>query len=114
MLKISSIDTPRQRKLVLEGKLITPWTAELRTACENARENLGGRELVVDLKNLTVISQEAENLLAALMDEGVKFRSRSVFAKQVLRQLGGRACAAQGNLLTAEKGTFANGRQRSR
>ena len=81
----------------MEGKLITPWTAELRSACEKARENADGREIVVDLQNLTVISQEGENLITALMNEGIKFRSRGIFAKQVLRQLARRARAALGN-----------------
>jgi len=87
MLKISSIDTSSQRRLVLEGKLITPWTTELRSACEKAWEDLDGRELVVHLKNLTVISEEGENLLASLMNEGVKFRCSGVLAKEVLNQL---------------------------
>lgn len=93
MLKISKIDTPKRRKLVLEGKLISPWTAELRTAFEGARENLESRELVVDLKNVTVISDDGEALLAALMKEGVRFRCCGVFAKQVLRRLAPRARA---------------------
>ena len=87
MLRISAIDDDNGQRLVLEGKLITPWTTEVRNACEKARENLEGRELVVDLNNLTVISQQGEDLLAALMSEGVKFRCRGVFAKQVLRQV---------------------------
>jgi len=91
MLRISTLEAHNERRLVLEGKLITPWTAELRSTCEKARENLGGRKLVVDLKNLTVISQEGENLLVALMNEGVKFHCCGVFTRQLLRQLAHRA-----------------------
>ncbi|MGA2236495.1 MAG: hypothetical protein ABSG23_13560 [Terriglobales bacterium] len=87
MLKISVVDSQNERHLVLEGKLVAPWTTELRKACEQAREGLNGRELVIDLKNLTVISQEGQNLLAAVMNEGIKFRSGGVFTKQVLKQL---------------------------
>jgi len=32
MLKISVIDRRTERWLVLEGKLVAPWVAELRTA----------------------------------------------------------------------------------
>jgi len=91
MLKISTVEIRNQRRLVLEGKLIWPWTTELRRVCEHAWKNLEGRELVVDLKNLTVISQEGENLLVALMNEGVKFRCCGVFTRQLLRQLARRA-----------------------
>ena len=90
MLKISIIEGRTQRRLILEGKLISPWANELRTACEKARAELDGRELVIDLKNLTVISQEGENVLLELMNEGAKFRCCGVFTKLVLRQLGRR------------------------
>ena len=87
MLKISVIDGRRQRRLVLEGKLIAPWAAELKTACDRARADLDGREFVVDVKQLTAISQEGENLLLELMNDGVKFRSSGVFTKHILKQL---------------------------
>jgi len=90
-MRISTVEARNERRLVLEGKLIAPWTTELKSACEKARENLQGRELVVDLKNVTNIDQEGENLLAALMNEGIKFRSCGVFTKQVLRQVARRA-----------------------
>jgi len=90
-LRISIIEDRKERRLVLEGKLIWPWTTEVKSAYKKARENLGGRELVVDLKNLTIIAQEGENLLEALMNEGVKLRGSGVFAKQALRQVSRRA-----------------------
>ena len=64
MLKILLVDAPTQRRLIVEGKVITPWAAELRSACENARADLGGRELVVEMKHVTTISQEGEKLLS--------------------------------------------------
>ena len=91
MLKISLIENRTCCLLVLEGKLIAPWTVELRTACEKARAQLRDRELVIDLKHITAISQEGENVLSELMDQQVKFRGRDVFTKQVLRQVARRA-----------------------
>jgi hypothetical protein len=90
MLKISIREARDERRLVLEGKLIAPWTAEVRAECEKAGQNLAGRTLVLDLKNLTVISEEGENLLGALMNEGVKFHGGGVLANQILRQLAKR------------------------
>ena len=87
MLKISVIDGRRKRRLILEGKLVAPWTAELKVACDRARENLDGRDFVVDVKQLTAINQEGENLLLELMNDGIKFRSDGVFTKQILKQL---------------------------
>lgn len=91
MFRVSVIETRNQRRLVLEGKLIAPWTAELRSTCERARANLGERELVIEMKHLTAIAQEGENLLFELMNEGVKFRCEGVFTKHVVRQLARRA-----------------------
>ena len=87
MLKISIIDSDKERRLILEGKLIAPWATELERACDEARQNLRGRAIGLELKNLTVISQEGENLLAALMKEGIKVRGCCVFAREVLRKL---------------------------
>lgn len=90
MLRISIIEAPEERKLELEGKLIPPWTTELGRVCQKAREGLAGRTLLVNLNNLTAIGQQGEDLIAALMSEGVKFRCRGVFARQVLRQVARR------------------------
>jgi hypothetical protein len=91
MLKISPIDSVRQRRLIVEGKLIAPWAAELRSACEEARVDLRGRELVIEMKHITTISQEGENVIVELINEGNKFRCRGVFTKHVLKELTRRA-----------------------
>ena len=92
LLKISTIESPSLCRLVLEGKLIAPWAGELRTACERARAELRGRELIVDIRHLITISQEGECLLLELMNDGVKFRAHGVFAKHILKQLAKRTC----------------------
>ena len=91
MLKISLVDNARQRRVIVEGKLIAPWTAELRNACQEARADLGGRELVIEMKHIATISQEGENVIVELINAGVKFRCRGVFTRHVLKQLTRRA-----------------------
>jgi len=87
MLKISLIDGVRLRRLILEGKLVAPWTVELRRACEEAKADLRDRELVVEMKHVTAISQEGENVIVDLLNRGIKFRCAGVFIKHVLKQL---------------------------
>jgi hypothetical protein len=99
MLKISITDKGAQRRLILEGKLIAPWVAELRTACSKAKAELDGRELVIDIENVMVISQEGENALLQLINDGAKFRCRGVLTKHVLQQLARRS-KKNGNDLT--------------
>ena len=90
MLKISVAANDGQRRLVVEGKLIGPWVSELRSACDKAREDVQNDKLVIDLKNLTAISEEAETVLLELMNERVTVRASGVFAKEILKQLARR------------------------
>jgi hypothetical protein len=90
MLRISIIDGRNQRRLVLEGKLIAPWAAELRPAYQQAAAGLDGRELVVEVKNMTAINQAGENVLFELIRQGVKFRGYGVFTKHILKQIARR------------------------
>ena len=87
MLRISVIRRRTACRLVLEGTLIAPWVAELRTAWKVANGEIEGRAFVVDLRNVTVISQEGENALWELMREGAKFHCGGVLTKHVIQEL---------------------------
>lgn len=91
MLKISVINGSKEIRVVLEGKLIAPWVAELRRTCERVRAELHPPELVIDMQHVMMISQEGENALLQLMNEGARFRCRDVFTKHVLKQIARRA-----------------------
>lgn len=94
MLKITVIEDSRNRRLILEGKLLAPWTIELIAAYQAAGTDLQARELVVDLRGLTAISPEGEEILLDLMREQVKFQC-GVYMKEVLRQLARRSRARE-------------------
>jgi hypothetical protein len=87
VFKISIVDTPSQRTLVVEGTLIGDWVPELRTTWRNSSQELGGRKRVVDLNNLTVISVEGEDVILELMKEGAKFSCGGVLNRHVLKRL---------------------------
>jgi hypothetical protein len=90
IMRISIVENRKRLRLVIEGKVIAPWIAELRRTCNAHRAELDGRMLVVDLRNVTCISQEGENTLLDLMREGARFTCRGVFTKLVLKQLARR------------------------
>ena len=90
MFRISTIDTQRERRLVVEGTLVHPWVEELRKTWSNAGNALEGRSLVIDLSNATVISYEGENAIFDLMTEGAKFSCRGVLTRHVLKALARR------------------------
>ena len=90
MFKISIIETLGQRRLVLEGKLVPPWTEEVESAWNSARGQLRGRNLVVDLTNVTLIGPDGESVLFKLMRDGARFSCGDVLTKHVLSQLARR------------------------
>jgi hypothetical protein len=91
MLKISIIEGQTHRRLIVEGKLVGPWATELRGVCEETNKDLSGRKLVIEMRHVTAISQEGENVLFELIQKGVKFRCCGVFTKHILKQVTRRA-----------------------
>ncbi len=98
MFKISIVETHGQRRLVLEGTLVRPWTTELERAWSSAGQQLQGRKLVIDLTNVTLIGPDGENTLLKLMSDGAKFSCGGVLTKHVLKQLA-RRCRCNRKLL---------------
>lgn len=99
MFRISTIDTDRERRLVVEGTLTHPWVAELRRTWADAGNSLHGRTLVIDLDNATVISREGEDAIFELMKEGAKFACGGVLTRHVLKQLAQRCNTRFANIL---------------
>jgi hypothetical protein len=91
MLKITVVEDQRRCRVIVEGKLIAPWAAELSTTYQTARTDIQDRELIVDLRSLTAISPEGEEVLLQLMREKAKFLS-GVYVKEVLKQLARKTC----------------------
>jgi hypothetical protein len=90
MLKISTVETRAERRLVVEGKLIPPWVGELRKSWSVAAADLNGRKLVVDLTHATVIGPEGEEALLGLMQEGARFSGCGVLTKHMLKAMAAR------------------------
>jgi hypothetical protein len=86
MLKISLVEDRRERRLIVEGTLAGPWVSELAVAYEKAREELGGAELIVDLRSLTGIGPEGRPVLLRFMKNKTRLKC-GVFVRELLRQL---------------------------
>lgn len=88
MLKITSLETAKQRTLVLEGKLVDPWLTELERMWAESREGSDPRSVLIDMKDVTDISQRGENLLRQMMVDGAKLNCcRGVLTRHVVRRL---------------------------
>jgi anti-anti-sigma regulatory factor len=91
MLKITIFENGTKRQVVLEGKLVAPWTKELKNAVQSAVADRDHLELVIDLRSVTAISADGEDALLTLMDKGARFRASGVFMRQVLKNLSRRS-----------------------
>ncbi len=97
MLRITTINTLAHRKLVVEGKLVGPWVAELRKAWQEAMHALDGQKLVIDLGNVTVISPQAECTLLEIMREGTEVVCCGILNRHLVRQIERRCKQANNN-----------------
>ena len=91
MLKISIIENAHRRQVVLEGKLVAPWTNELKDFGQKSLVDGDHKELVVDLRSVTDLSAEGEDVLLVLMGKGARFRVGGVFMREVLKSLSRRS-----------------------
>jgi len=87
VLRITTIETAGQRKLVLEGKLVEPWVTELKKAWQEGNQSLNGHHLVIDLCNVTIISPQAEMILLEMKREGAQFVCDGILNKHLVRQI---------------------------
>jgi anti-anti-sigma regulatory factor len=108
MLKISLVDGQRQRRVIVEGILTEPWTDELTTACERAKAELDGRELIVDLRGVTGIGSEGESALLRLMRAKTRLQC-GLFMREVLKQLARKAQQDSNDARDAPTGTDSEG-----
>jgi anti-anti-sigma regulatory factor len=96
MFKLSIVEAHGRQRVVVEGKLISPWAAEVETAWRTAEAQSQGREPVIDLTNVTFISADGEEALLKLMRDGARFSCGGVLTKHVLRQLARRCRGENG------------------
>jgi hypothetical protein len=83
-LNISIVDTNFQRQLVLEGTLVDPGVAELKLAWMIASEELQGREFVINIGNLLVVSKEGQRALLDLISDRLILRCNQVLTRHVV------------------------------
>ena len=66
MVKIARIDTPAEQRLILEGRLTEPWTADLGSHWEQTRQTRPERRFIVDLRGVRRIDRTGESALARM------------------------------------------------
>jgi hypothetical protein len=87
MLRITVAETATEQRWTLEGRLIGPWVAELRTNWKNRHRAQNGRTCTVDLSAVTFIDKRGKGLLRAMSKEGPQFVATGRYSNRVLDQL---------------------------
>jgi hypothetical protein len=86
VLKITTTETPAERRWVVQGRLVGPWVRELRTAWMRTRRSQDKRICIVDLNEVTFIDKGGERLLRAMSKKGVQLVAEGVYVKHVIEQ----------------------------
>jgi hypothetical protein len=86
-LKITTVKTNRQCRIVVEGELVSSGVEELKRKWDEARVSAGCLSLIVDIRNVTTICQKGKDVLLEMMSEGVRFICGGVYNRHVLQQL---------------------------
>jgi hypothetical protein len=86
-MKITIIDTPTEQRLVLHGKLVGPWIEELRKVWQQLRGERGNRSPVVDLNDVTLIDDEADSLLATMLEDGAELVATGIVNRWLIQAL---------------------------
>jgi outer membrane protein len=87
MLKITVKREEDKSTLMLEGKLAGPWVAELRNSWDAERAT--GKQISLDLNEVTFVDAEGKALLTKLHEEGAKLISRGCLMRSIVARICG-------------------------
>jgi ABC-type transporter Mla MlaB component len=97
MLRITTNNCPQALTLRLEGRLEGPWVAVLTQSWGGALLNLNGRQLRIDLNDVTFIDAQGRARLAEMYAQGAEFVAGDLETKAIVAELRTRrAIAADG------------------
>ena len=82
MLHITTVHDSKGQALKLAGKLLAPWTDEVRAACTDLAAQSAIRRL--DLRDVSYVDSAGIKLLQALHEEGFDLSACSLFVAAVL------------------------------
>jgi outer membrane protein len=92
MLKITVQRDETKSSLLIEGKLAGPWVAEVRNAWEVERAS--GKEVLVDLNEVTFVDAEGKALLTKLHEAGATLICKGCLTRAIVAQACGESSEA--------------------
>jgi hypothetical protein len=87
VLRITINETPTERRWILQGRLVGPWVAEVRTSWKKTYRDDDGRTCIIDLCDVTFIDKGGENLLRSMSKQGLRLVASGLYIKHIVDQL---------------------------
>jgi len=89
MLRITISEGPAEQRWTLQGRLVSPWVAELETTWKSSHQRRDARRCVVDLSDVTLIDDQGEKALLVMSRAGAEFIACGVYIKHVVELIEG-------------------------
>ena len=103
MFRVSYSDTTDGQRWSLHGRLAGPWVNELRCCWKQARDQAPLARAIVDLKEVTFIDEEGEELLAEMRDSGAELIAAGVEHQHLLATLNHRGLSVRTTMQRGNK-----------
>jgi len=87
MLKITLLDSARELRFRLEGKLSGLWVGELRQCWVTASSTTVGRRTVLDLREVDFVDEEGETLMRDMRERGVELHATTPFIRAIVDRI---------------------------
>ena len=87
MLKITVEHSAETAILKLAGKLAGPWVAELDRTWNEVATRATGREVLLDLCDVTFVAPEGRQQLTRMCEQGATFKASGCFGKGIVDEI---------------------------
>jgi ABC-type transporter Mla MlaB component len=87
MLRITILETPNERRLVVEGELTRSAVCELQSAWENIRNHHQNLECVIDLSETTWVDSDGKAALIGMIRNGARLTANGLYTEYLVQKL---------------------------
>lgn len=87
MIRISQIHEGSKLHLFVEGTLSDGWVDALETSWLEARSQLNGEPLRVDLSDITYVDDRGRELLMRIARSGAELRATGIMTRAVVKEI---------------------------
>jgi anti-anti-sigma regulatory factor len=87
MLRITVTDNESEQRWVLQGRLTGSYVEELTARWRANRNRPQTQSLIVDLKDVTCIDKDGEQVLLMMIKDRAKFVATGLYTKHLLESL---------------------------